>query len=99
MLFKLIEVSGVFKDVLILHDDVKHDQAAGWRSEIHAVLVVLVLTKYKLCFLRVVQALEKQATEKHAHFLAKLEREPKVYEVGEAGPRPLLDFWSFNAFE
>ena len=82
MLLKLIEVSGVFEDVLVLHDDVKHDQAAGWRRKIHAVLIVLVLAKDKLCFLWVVQALEKQAAEKHAHFLAKLEREPKVYEVG-----------------
>jgi len=46
-----------------------------------------------------VQALEKQAAEKHAHFLAKLEREPKVYEVCEADPCPLLDFWSFNTLK
>lgn len=73
MLFKRIECSHILENVLVLNDNIEHDQARRRRSEIRPTLIVLILTEDKLGLLRVMQALKKKAAEKHSNLLTVLE--------------------------
>jgi hypothetical protein len=54
MFFEGVELPCVLKDMLVLHDDVQHDQARRAWGKITSTLVILVLTEEQLCLLRVV---------------------------------------------
>ena len=73
VLLKQVKGSNILENMLVLYDDVKHNQAVNRWCEVRPTLVVLILTEDKLSLLRIVQALKKEASKEHSNLLTVLE--------------------------
>lgn len=83
MVLKGVESDCVFKDVLILHDNVEYNEAGRTRCEVHPAFVVLVLAKEQLSILAFVQGFEEQASHKYSDSLVRLEGEPESDKIAQ----------------